>query len=582
MNLIIKNGYVFDPMNGIDGEKMDIFVKDGKIVEELSPNEMKDAKVIDASNKTVMPGGVDSHTHVAGAKVTHGRLLCPEYQYKHPIKKTDITHSGSGKVLPSSYVMGYKYALMGYTTICEAATPPMLARHTHEELKHVPIVNKCAYLMFGNNWFVMKYLKEGDIEKTAAYVAWMNRIHKTYGIKIVNPAGVENWGWGLNIYSLDEPNLHFEITPREIIRGLAEVNEILGYPMSIHVHANGLGHPGNWEITKETLKIPEDIKANPKVEVNEEIKTKVPYEREQSIYLTHVQFNAFGGTSWKDFESGTREIIDYVNKSKHVVIDSGCVIFGPAICMTGDGPNLYDLAVLAGGKWSNADVELECGSGIVPFTYKKKNGVHSVQWAMGLELLLGVKDPWKVIMTTDSPNGGSFTNYPKVISWLMSKKAMEDMLKECHKWASERTDLPNMDREYTLYEIATVTRATPAKAVGLAPMKGHLGVGADADIAIYDINPETLNTNDYKAIEKAFANAEYTINGGVIVAHRGEIVSTPDGKTYYCNAKFPDEEIYNEMIKDVKEWFKYYTFDFTNYPTTHHYLTKPTPINVGE
>ena len=108
----------------------------------------------------------------------------------------------------------------------------------------------------------------------------------------------------------------------------------------------------------------------------------------------------------------------------------------------------------------------------------------------------------------------------------------------------------------------------------------------DLDSISYIIEAQHLTNvvafHSQQAIEKSFTNAEYTINGGIIVAHKGEIVSTLDGKTYYCNAKFPDEEIYNEMIKDVKEWFKYYTFDFTNYPTTHHYLTKPTPINVGE
>jgi formylmethanofuran dehydrogenase subunit A len=31
----VKGGYVYDPTNGVDGEKMDILIKDGKVVEEL-------------------------------------------------------------------------------------------------------------------------------------------------------------------------------------------------------------------------------------------------------------------------------------------------------------------------------------------------------------------------------------------------------------------------------------------------------------------------------------------------------------------------------------------------------------------
>ena len=208
--MIIKNGYLFDPLNAIDGEVKDIFIREGKVVSSLSGQEAIDATVIDARGKTVMPGGVDAHSHVAGTKVNAGRLMRPEDHYKSVRKKTDITHSGSGYTVPSVYKQGYDYAAMGYTTVFEAAMPPLEARHTHEEMRATPILDMGAYMVFGNNWFVMRYLKEGNIEKAAAYVAWMMRTHKAYGIKCVNPAGVENWGWAKNVKGLDEPNIHFE------------------------------------------------------------------------------------------------------------------------------------------------------------------------------------------------------------------------------------------------------------------------------------------------------------------------------------------------------------------------------------
>lgn len=114
--MIIKNGYLFDPLNAIDGEVKDIFIREGKVVSSLSGPEAKDATVIDARGKTVMPGGVDAHSHVAGTKVNAGRLMRPEDHYKSVRKKTDITHSGSGYTVPSVYKQGYDYAAMGYTT----------------------------------------------------------------------------------------------------------------------------------------------------------------------------------------------------------------------------------------------------------------------------------------------------------------------------------------------------------------------------------------------------------------------------------------------------------------------------------
>ncbi|MCS3901251.1 formylmethanofuran dehydrogenase subunit A [Methanococcus voltae] len=575
--MIIKGGHVYDPLNGVDGEVMDIYIKDGKIVESLSSDEIKEAKILDAKNKVVMAGGVDAHTHIAGPKVTIGRVMFPEDHYKCVREKTYNTHCGTGEIVPSTYMQGYKYATMGYTTTFEAAVPPMIARHTHEELKALPILDKAGYLLLGNNWFVMKYLREGDIEKAAAYVAWALDATKTYGIKCVNPAGVENWAWGKNVNSLDEKNIHFDVSARQIVDGLAQINEMLGLPMSIHLHANNLGHPGNWEITKDTMDVTKNIKVNVKDNIYNEVKTKFDSRRKQSVYMTHVQFHSFGGTSWKDFESKADDVSKHVNKSDHVVIDSGCVPFGKAICMTGDGPGLYDIATMNGQKWTNCDVELECGSGIVPFNYSIKNKVHSVQWAIGLELLLLV-DPAKAILTTDNPNAGPFTKYPKIMRWLLSNKARQDTMKECHKWAAERSTLESIDKELNLYELAQITRSTPAIAIGMGYRKGHLGAGADADVTIYDITPD-YNSNDYEMLERVFTTTAYTIKDGQIVSKGNEIVETPSGRSFFANVAMKDE-IQKPVMDDVKDFFKYYTVGFNNYSTPEEYLTRPTPMDI--
>jgi len=189
---IIKNGIVYDPLNNIDGEQKDICIKDGKIVDSVSA----DANVIDASGQIIMPGGVDPHTHIAGAKVNVGRMIRPEDSKKDVVGRTAGQRAGSGFSVPSTFMTGYRYAQMGYTTAMEAAMPPLLARHTHEEFHDTPIIDHAAYPLFGNNWFIMQYLKEGDLDKTAAYASWLLRATKGYTIKIVNPAGTEAWAWG--------------------------------------------------------------------------------------------------------------------------------------------------------------------------------------------------------------------------------------------------------------------------------------------------------------------------------------------------------------------------------------------------
>jgi formylmethanofuran dehydrogenase subunit A len=96
MAILIKNGTVFDPTNNINGEKMDIAIKDGKIVEKVNSN----AKVIDASKTIVMPGGVDLHAHIAGSKVNGGRLFRPEDHRYEVYARTATTRGGVGHSVP--------------------------------------------------------------------------------------------------------------------------------------------------------------------------------------------------------------------------------------------------------------------------------------------------------------------------------------------------------------------------------------------------------------------------------------------------------------------------------------------------
>lgn len=559
MELLIRNGFVFDPVNGINGEKMDIAIHDEKIV--ASVNERK-ARKIDARGMIVMPGGVDIHCHIAGAEVNIGRLLRPEDHLKDFEPKTSVTRSGVGHSIPSTFTTGYRYARMGYTTVMNPSMPPLEAKHTHEELNDTPMVDKATYPLLGDWWFVLEYLRDGRIEECARYVAWMMTSTKGYAVKIVNPGGLEAWGFGHNVSSLDDQVPYFCITPREIIRGLCNVNKLLGLPHTIHVHTNNLGKPGNYATTLETMKCVEDLAAGNK----------------PAIHVTHCQFSAFKGDDWRTLESGASEIASYVNNHSHVTLDMGQVIFADTTTMTADGPFQYALHELNGRKWVNDDIETETSAGIVPFRYRRKNYVNAIQWSIGLELALLIKDPWKIFMTTDHPNGGPFTSYPRIMTWLMSKKAREATLRRINPRARSKSLLPSIERELSFYEIAVVTRAGQARALGLHN-KGHLAVGADADIAIYSVNPETTDpSREYKMVRKAFRRAAYTIKGGKVVVRDGEVVKHVEGATMWLDVK-TDEQV--EVTDEMKRRFReYWTVEYDNYPVTENYLQISHPIAV--
>ncbi|MEM4473170.1 MAG: formylmethanofuran dehydrogenase subunit A [Archaeoglobaceae archaeon] len=557
--LWIKNGIVVDPKNKINCEKMDIFVKDGKIVSE---GEVKkdECKVIDASNKLVVAGGIDMHAHIAGSKINTGRTMRPEEM------RVVRTIAGKfratvGRVLLTAPAIGYEYAKMGYTTAFEAAQPPVGALHTHEELDSIPMIDKGALPVFGNWHLVFKCIEEKNLEKLKALIAWAMERTKGFGVKVVNPGGVEAWMYGGNVKSLDDQVPGFNVTPREIITWLIRANEELNLPHSVHLHCNNLGVPGNYQTTIESIKLAKGFKN----------------DKRQVLHVTHVQFNAYAGSSWRDVASGAAEIAKVVNSMDNVTIDMGQPIFGHATAMTGDAPFQFTLHKLIGARWSNKDTEVETGAGIVPIVYLPNNPVHAVQWAIGLELGLLI-DSDKVVLSTDYPNGGPFTEYPYIMAMLMSKKMRDEEIKRVHQYVQKASSLASIEIEKTLYEVIHMTRSLPARVLGLEN-KGHLHIGADADIAIYNINPlETDFSREFEKVYKAFKVAEYTIKGGEIIAKNGELVKEVFGRTFWVDArKKVDLEA---IMPDISNYFNYYSIQLGNYGVEERWLRNSKRLEV--
>src|SRR5207302_9176611 len=101
----------------------------------------------------------------------------------------------------------------------------------------------------------------------------------------------------------------------------------------------------------------------------------------------------------------------------------------------------------------------------------------------------------------------------EIVQLLMDRTYREEVLKRVHPRVLERSTLKDLDRQYSLYEIAIITRAGPARMLGLKH-KGHLGAGADADITIY------TPSADKRAM---FELPRYVIKAGEIVVEQGEI-----------------------------------------------------------
>lgn len=538
---LISGGYVYDPANNIDGQVKDLWISGGKIVEPPSDASVRPIRTLNAAGLVIMPGGIDMHCHIAGPKVNAARKMRPEEKRKgEKIHRTSVMHSGTMGSVPSTFATGYKYAGLGYTTAFDAAVPPLAARHTHEEFADTPCIDKGFYILMGNNHYIMNAIRNQEPERLKHFVAWLLGSAKAYACKIVNPGGVEVWKQqpSGNVREIDENIEHFDVTPRQIVREMARTVEELKLPHSVHIHANNLGMPGNWTTTLATMQALEGHRG----------------------HMTHIQFHSYGGGDADEntFNSKVSELADYVNSHPNITVDVGQVLFGKTTSMTGDGPLGYYLANIYKSKWFSADTEMEAGCGIAPIEYKNKSLVHGLQWAIGLEWYLMVQDPWRVVMSTDHPNGGSFLAYPHIIRMLMDRSYREEIINSCHPAIRERSQLANLTRVYTLNEIAIITRAGPARILGLKH-KGHLGPGADADITIY-----TPHENK----ETMFELPRFVIKAGRILVEEGDIREEHEGKLLHVA---PAYDLTAEQ--HIAEWFEeFYSIRFRNYPVTDSYL----------
>jgi formylmethanofuran dehydrogenase subunit A len=107
-------------------------------------------------------------------------------------------------------------------------------------------------------------------------------------------------------------------------------------------------------------------------------------------------------------------------------------------------------------------------------------------------------------------------------------------------------------REYTLNEIAIITRAGPARLLGLRA-KGHLGAGADADVTIYSREPD---------LARMFSTPRYVIKHGELIVEEGQLRHAPAGRRLRVAPGYDDA-----VLPDLRRHFeRYSTVAFEHYP----------------
>lgn len=538
MITLLKNGKIYDPAHHKDGVAEDIYIYQGRIV----PKPLDQAKITqtyDLTGKVVMAGAIDMHSHIGGGKVNIARMMLPEYQQKQMQEIKNLSEPEahictpycSHHATPTATDTGFRYIEMGYTAAFEPAISPINARQAHLEMGDTPMIDKGGYAMLGNDDYFLRMLAAKKDQKAINdYVAWILHATQAIGIKVVNPGGISAFKFNQRRLNLDENHQHYQVSPREVLQSLSRAVHELGIAKPLHVHCNNLGAAGNFETTLNTMGASNGL----------------------PMHLTHIQFHSYGTEGDKKFSSAAAQIAEALNKNKNITADVGQILFNQTVTASGDSMMQHLNAKHANPKKSVImDIECDAGCGVLPFKYRDQNYVNALQWAIGLEIFLSVEDPWRIFLTTDHPNGAPFTSYPHLIRLLMDKTFRNEAFAKLNLDAQSMSNLTSLNREYSLYEIAIMTRAGASKLIGLND-RGHLGVGANADITVY---------TDQENREAMFAKPDYVFKNGELVVKNGTIVKVVWGATHTAKPAFDIG-----VEKDLKDYFdRYQTIGLDNF-----------------
>ena len=486
----ITGGRVIDPANNRDGVG-DVWMRDGRIVD--APQGARATATYDAAGKIVMAGAIDVHSHIAGWNVNTARLLLPEYHSAAAVRPATTPLSQVGW---TAHETGRLYAAMGFTTVVEPAVSPQHALHAHLELADIPIIDKATLVILGNDDYLLGLLRAKESGLAVQdYVAWTLEMSRSLGIKVVNAGGAAAFKENIRAFSFDDVVPSYGLSSRAIVKALQHAVNALGVPHPLHVHCNNLGLAGNAETALTTIAAAEGL----------------------PLHLAHLQFYGYGKEGERDFSSAAPALAEAVNAAKSVTIDVGQVMFGQTVTISSDVLRQFNARNQARpGKWLILDGDAN-GVGVVPYNYRRNDFYNAVQWAIGLELFLLIEDPWRVFFTTDHPNGAPFTTYPEIFALLMSRDLRSQWLAQLPPAALAVTTLSSIAREYSLTEIATMTRAAPAKLLGLAD-RGHLNAGAIADVAVYENNIDRAKM--FRAAALVFKDGELVVRDGSVTNYR--------------------------------------------------------------
>lgn len=523
----LKGGQLFDPAQGLNGTVQDLYYRDGVLIAAPDLAAVIDVDY-DVSGKVVMAGAIDIHSHIAGGNVNTARLLLPEQHRNSMARKLGHAFSTARW---STTETGYRYAKMGYTTVVEPAVLPANALDAHLQMADIPIIDTAGLAILGNDDFLLRLLRaKASQNQINDYVAWTLQATRCLGLKVINAGGANAFKSNMRSFDLDDIVPDYGVSSRHILQTLQRAACDIQLPHPVHVHCNNLGIAGNVDTAIATMEAAQGL----------------------PMHLAHIQFYGYGAEGTRGFSSAAAKLIDGFNKHLNITMDVGQILFGQTVTISGDVIAQYSRRNDATpNKWVMWDAEGEGSGGAVPYRYKEKSFINSLQWLIGLEIFLLAEDPWRLFFTTDHPNGGPFTRYPHLIRLLMDYDFRLECMAGLNQEAVAMSLLKDLKKEFTLYEMAIMTRTAAARMLGLHD-RGHLMPGGIADIAVYSFKANK---------EEMFSAADLVFKNGELVVKNGAVQTQRNGTTQTIQVPFDAK-----IKRDIQAYYdRFYNLSLDNF-----------------
>ena len=541
--LIVKNGFVFDPFNSIEGEKKDILIEDGKIVDKfVSSNDIKE---IDAKGKTVIPAALEIHAHVASQQLNWVRLLGSNNQ--------DFQNLWNGLTLNT---IAKDYVSNGYTFILEANVFPSLTKQTIFDLKRLPVLDKAFLLNTSNLWALELEFQKEMVEEGAVLLSNLLEKVKGFGLKAYNPFEAEYWNWKVVRKNLTDKGRLFNFAPMDVYEKLPRFVEHLGLPHSIHAHIEGYESQYSKENLLATLNKVKSLRLKPNP------KNDFGIKRAQIFHLAH--------SSSYNIDGDNSEVIKFYNDNQDFDMDLGFIGFDVLNPLITSDRRLINKLINSteSNKLIRASIESEGDSFATLRKFSKKKKEDCVMWANAIDLAINIS-PWQLQFSVNYPNYANITNLPEIASWLISNNAREQFMNNMEASFLKDNSLNSNDKILPFNDYIILTRSSPAKSLGIGSIKGNLGLGADGDLNILNLNlNDTDISRDYEKFKSALSNLEYVIKAGEIIKNHDKINLDGSGKILWASGKPEKEDTKTILAKKEDFYQKYYSNFYDSYTIT--------------